>query len=661
MSEFITYFHFLRPLGLLLILPAILLGSLLLRRHSRAFQWDQIIAPHLLPHLIDGQTGPLQRAPMLTLIGMWILASVALAGPTWKQLPQPLHRESSALIIAWDLSPSMLAQDVKPSRLVRSRLKLIDLLRKRHEGLTALIAYSGEAHVVTPLTDDTKTIISLIHGLDPRIMPAKGSNTEMALTLANQLLKDGGVAHGDILFLTDGISKAAHSELVQINNRTGHATSIWGIGTSEGAPIPLDNGGFAYDRNRDMVIAKLNDAELSDIAVDLGGIYIPFTQSEFDLEIIQNFVVKTEMNEAEESTHKLDQWYEYGPYLLLLLLPFAALAFRKGLLVVMLFGGFMLPADKASALEWQDLWKNNNQQAAALLKEHPDRAAEKFRDEEWRAIAHYNAGAYNQALEGFEGETAEDFYNRGNTLTHLGKYDEAIEQFQMALDKAPDNDKAKNNLKIAQQLKALAQQQEEQKQQESDDSDSQKGEQNNDDASQGQSGDSSENPQQQSEQQNGENSQQSNAAQQNDTASQESDNQEGSPAEQQQSLNDQQKTALEQAYGKKQSEQEQASDNEQEKDRQQEPQASAQQIKDGQPEDDSAEPEETLAAEQPLSAEEREQQEAQQSLQQWLRKVPDDPSGLLRNKFKYEYRQRKRDFQQQPRHAPGSSDNDQRW
>lgn len=662
MSEFLTHFHFLRPAWLLLILPTVILGWLLLRRHSHTLQWDQIIAPHLLPHLIDGQTGPVQRSPMLMLIGIWLLASVALAGPTWEKLPQPLHREASALVIAWDLSPSMSAQDIKPSRLVRSRLKLIDLLRKRDEGLTALIAYSGEAHVVTPLTDDTKTIISLIHGLDPKIMPAKGSNTEMALTLANRLLKDGGVAHGDILFLTDGISKDAHNELVQINNTTGHAVSLWGIGTSEGAPIPLNNGGFAYDRNGDMVIAKLNDAELSDIAVELGGIYVPFTQSELDLDIIQNFVVKTELNKVEQSTRELDQWYEYGPYLLLILLPFAALAFRKGLLVVILIGAFVLPMEEANALEWQNIWKNSNQQAAELLDKTPDKAAEKFSNEEWKAIANYRAGAFDKALEGFTGETADNYYNRGNALTQLGKYDDAVTQFQAALEKEPSYEKAKNNLKIAQQLKILEQQQQQQNQQQGDNSDQQEGEQNSDNSDQNPSEDSSD-KQQQDGKQTGENNQQSNAQQQqNDTDSQPENSDEGTPSEQQQALNEQQKAALEQAYGEKQNEHQQPPEGNSEKERQEELQASLQQKNGEDPNEQQPESDQPLiAAQQPMSKEDREQQEAQQSLQQWLRKVPDDPSGLLRNKFKYEHNQRIREFQQQPRHVPGSSSNDQRW
>src|SRR5690606_11113883 len=141
--------------------------------------------------LLDQAHGRLKSWPLYGLLGLWAVAITALAGPVWQKIPQPVERNTDALVICWDLSPSMLAEDVKPSRLVRSRLKLIDLLKTRRDGQVALIAYSGEAYTVTPLTDDRQTLINLLPALSPTTLPTVGSNPEMALNMAVQLLKDG--------------------------------------------------------------------------------------------------------------------------------------------------------------------------------------------------------------------------------------------------------------------------------------------------------------------------------------------------------------------------------------------------------------------------------------------------------------------------------------
>ena len=135
----------------------------------------------------------------------WILATIAIAGPVWRQTPQPVHEREDALVVIFDLTKSMLATDVKPDRLVRAKRKLIDLLELREEGVTALIVFSGDAHVVSPLTDDTKTIAAMIPALSPDLVPAPGSALAPALVKAVDLFRDGGTASGRILIITDEI------------------------------------------------------------------------------------------------------------------------------------------------------------------------------------------------------------------------------------------------------------------------------------------------------------------------------------------------------------------------------------------------------------------------------------------------------------------------
>jgi len=656
MNEFIANFHFIRPAWLLLALPTLVIAYLLMQREATALQWKSVVAKHLLPFLVDGKSIQQKKYPLYLLLMLWLLAIVALAGPTWTKLAEPVEQKTDALVIAWDLSPSMLAQDIKPSRLVRARLKLTDLLRDRKEGLTALIAYSGEAHVVTPLTDDTDTIISLLGGLDPNIMPAKGSNAEMALEMANQLMKDSGILHGNILFLTDGIDLSAHLDLRQILDTTQHKVSIWGIGSAEGAPIPLANGGFARDYDGNIVIPKLKENQLSELASELGGVYVPFTNDSRDLETLQNFVFTSPEKNFQEKSKMFDQWYEHGPYLLLLLLPFAALAFRRGWVICLAAIALASPIEQAQAMDWQDLWLTDDQQGQKLLEQDPQAAAETFKDKDWKAIANYKAGNYQEALKGFNEEGAEDLYNRGNSLTQLGKYDEAIQTYQDALKQNPDYEAAKHNLSIAEKLKDLSEQQSQQNQQQSEDSDSQNQNQENQqqdqqNSSQDSSGQDSNDSQQDNQEQSSDKQQQSSDQDQQQSADeqQQAENEANGQTRQTPKNNQQQQQALDETYGQKQDDEKPDKAAER-----QQPLAQA-----GEKDENQSDEEQQATA--ALSPEQREQQEAQQSLEQWLRKVPDDPSGLLRNKFRYEYGQRKRTQTRRDMQHPDGENYEQRW
>jgi len=307
MIETIENFHLIRPWCLVIIIPVIILGILMLRSGIRANQWHTLIDERFLPFLIEGSMQKTKRYAYVILITLMCFAVFVLAGPTWKKHSSPLSQSSSALVIVLDLSPSMNVEDVKPSRLIRARLKLIDLLKQRKEGLTGLVVYSGEAHVVTPLTDDIKTIISLLPGLTPEIMPIQGSNTEMAIETARQLLIDSKVGNGDILLLSDGVSQNAADAINNLPTMENYDVSFWGVGTKIGGPIPLKAGGFAKNKRGELVVAKLDETIMSDLASTLGGLYIPFSNTNNDIETLNNFKLEERSGTTHESTRTFDQ------------------------------------------------------------------------------------------------------------------------------------------------------------------------------------------------------------------------------------------------------------------------------------------------------------------------------------------------------------------
>ncbi|MGM0416199.1 MAG: vWA domain-containing protein, partial [Thermodesulfobacteriota bacterium] len=198
----ITDFHFLRPLWLLVFPVLALLLLWLRRRHAGATRgWAEVCDPHLLPHILVGSGA--QRSPrgLLAMLTALALFSLALAGPAWERVEQPLFTRTSAVVILLDLSPSMDATDVKPSRLAQARLKITDLFQQRHEGYTALVVFAAQPYTVTPLTDDTRTIASQLESLDPDIMPVPGSDPALALEKGMQLLQQAGQDRGTLLLI----------------------------------------------------------------------------------------------------------------------------------------------------------------------------------------------------------------------------------------------------------------------------------------------------------------------------------------------------------------------------------------------------------------------------------------------------------------------------
>lgn len=614
MSEFLHQFHFLRPLWLLALLPVLLLAIALWRRQQKNGGWQELIAPHLLPYLLERSEEKKKKWPIFGLAGLWVLATLAIAGPSWQKVPQPVEQNMSALVIVWDLSPSMLAQDIKPSREARSRMKLIDLLQERRDGQTALIAYSAEAYTVTPLTDDFRNVINLLSALSPTIMPSFGSNPEMAFDQAQKLLQDAGAATGDILFVTDEVDPTAFDYLRSRARDLRFQLTFWGVGTAEGAPIPLPEGGFAKDTSGNTTIARLNKNQLSQFSADIGAYYVPMVTSHSDVETL-NQLLSPDSQSSKETDQQFDRWRDHGQYLAILLLPFIVLLFRRGWIftIFLLMPLVSLQSPPAAASTWQNLWQTQDQLAQKELEQGHADAASKFTTPDRRGAAYYEQGRYSQAAQEFsQGTDAIDQYNLGTAHTRAGDYESALAAFDQALALNPDLTAAHENRAIAQQLLEQAQEQADEQQpgneqepggeqeqgegqnseDEGEQTQDQEQDQTSDDAADGESGDPGEDTQE---------------GQQQETGDQETDHadegEDGNPITD--AIDEQQEQdALDETADEQQ----------------------AQPI----PQEANARP-----------------TEEEQMLEQMLRRVPDDPGGLLRNKFEYERMQRQRSMHHQ--------------
>ena len=465
MLTFIENFHFLRPLFLVGLIPAVILVAALGFLHSRNSNWHKSIDASLLPFLLEQNTRSRQHLPLYGLLSIWVLSIIALAGPAWQQIPSPIQEREDAMVIVQDLSLSMYATDLNPSRLVRSQRKIIDILNSRkEEGQTALVVYAGSAHTVTPLTDDIATISNMISALDPNIMPLLGSNPEEGIRLAIELLENAQLNEAKIMLITDGINSADLRGIREVLNETLHSLVILGVGTEEGAPIPTNNG-FLRDQNNAIVIPSLNSGLLQELVDSVNGRYADIVLSDNDIDFLLEQTLLDQTRNLRDVEQEYDTWAETGPWLLLLVLPLAALAFRRGWLLSICLLFLINPQQQANAQSWQGLWSNKNQQGTkAFTTGEFDNAAGLFIDGNWRAASYYRNGDYQAALNELNAQAGIGAdYNKGNTLTRLERYQEAINAYDTVLELEPDHADALFNKAIVQNLL------EEQEQMQSDD------------------------------------------------------------------------------------------------------------------------------------------------------------------------------------------------
>ena len=559
-------FHFVRPFWLLLLPVGAWLVWRLTRGSATAGRWQTWVDEALQPLVLTAADSAL-RGNRWLLSGAataCALAILALAGPTWERMPVPALRSSEALVVVLDLSRSMDAGDVEPSRLERAKLKLLSLLQRRESGQTGLVVFSAHAFTVTPLTTDTRTIAALVSSLSSDIMPSRGSYPEAGISRAAQLLRQAAASRGEILLVSDSAVSPAAMELGRELRSEGMTLHVMAVGTAQGGPIPQVGGGFLTDGSGQVVVNRVNLASLQRLAEAGGGQFSGLTPDDRDLDRLFSGASSPSGVLADDGEElRTEIWRDQGVWLVLLLLPLLALSFRRGWVVVWVVM-LALPGQRAEAQTWADLWKRPDQQGqTAFEAQDHERASELFQVPAWRAAAQYRAGQFQPSAETLAtAQTADGHYNRGNALARAGSIPAAIEAYDQALEIDPEHEDAQFNRDL------LMQQPPQQSQ--------------SDSGEEGESGDGSESRQ--------------------SAQSQGSDQSDSSPGDE------------------SESQAEQGADEGEE-----------------QAQSESAVPGEPPEGEQVPTPGDLEEWASEQAAEQWLRRIPEDPGGLLRRKFLYQY------------------------
>lgn len=597
--------HFLRPLWLLLLLC---LPLLFITRHwmSRGDTgWSRYISPALLQPLLQNRNqapGSKRRSPRLTLgLGLTLLA-IALSGPSWRQAPTPLKQPQDSLVILLDLSLSMLATDVEPNRLTQAKRKIRDILQLRRGGLTALVVYAGDAHTVTPLTEDGQTIEAMLNVLDPTIMPATGNRADLAVARARKLLDQGAPGRGQILLMSDKVARSQYSAIGDTLANTAYRLSTLVVGTAEGGPIPLAKRGFIRD-NGEIVISRAEPAAMAKLASSHQGRSHELTLNEQDIQSLELAPGDSDLwQSAEDTGLSVNRWQDDGYWLLWAAVPLLLLGWRQGslLLVAVVLVPLLASPRPAMALDWPGLWQREDQRGPALIEENPASAAQILTSPVWRGAALYRNGEYQAAAQAFARQAGpHGHYNRGNALARAGDLEAALDAYDKALSANPDMPDARFNRQLVEDV--LRQQQARQQAQ------SQQQAQGDRDAEKPQPGQQSDKP----EDDNSSTSTPPNSADTNEASGAQS-SQPGDPA------------SLGEDTGNKE----------------QNGQAEENTAPSEQARSPTQEPGKDDAADAGLAVGDAREQPLSQGQEQWLRRIPDNPGGLLQRKFLQQYQQR---------------------
>lgn len=426
-------FHFLRPLWLVLVPLVLLLWWGIRRRATVRTPPPEGIAPHLAAALSVGGDSRRRLLPIDGVALAALLAILGAAGPTWSRVPSPLVSQTAPLAIAIEVSASMTDTDIGPSRLQRGQQKVLDLLDDRAGARTALVAYAGTAHRVTPLTEDPEVLKPFLDALSPDIMPADGQDATAALARTEAALAEEELP-GAILFVLDDMDRADFPAFETHAAAGGAPVVVLSI-LPESADLPDIPAAS-------VVRVTVDDADVTEIGRRVASAYAAAL--------------------AGDDRQDWDDrgWLLAWPAALLVLLWFRqGWTMRWGAVLL----AFALPATevRAAPIDW--FFTPDQQGRLAYDDLRFEEAADRFTDPMWRGHALYRDGQYEAAAEVFERlDTSDAAFAAGMAHIRSRGYRPAIAAFETALARDPDNEAAARNLEIAKAILAYVEEAREQ-------------------------------------------------------------------------------------------------------------------------------------------------------------------------------------------------------
>ena len=460
MSDFadaFEMFRFLRPVWLLTLPPLLLCGWWVRRREDNTRLGEGVIASHLLGPLTVDRRRQRRFRPSDLIIATAMLCAIAAAGPAWRREIPPFFAETAPVVIALEVSSSMLASDVAPSRLERAKQKILDLIDLRTGARTGLVAYAGSAHGVMPLTDDPGVLKVFLEGLDPEMMPEPGDRAAGALALAQDMLV-GEPEPGTIVFVTDGIPVSESAAFVGGEESPTAGVVALVIGTTAGGPARLSDGRLALGDDGRPLDTSVDGEELANL--ESHGVFV--VRASVGSGDLTRLTRQIRSNRERAGDDQQVAYRDDGHVLLLPAALIGLLWYRRGftmqwMLLAILPLGIAVPraAEADSAL--LDLWLTPDQQGRLMMEqENPEAAASLFEDPMWRGVALYRSGQYELAAAAFGAVGSADAeFNLGNVRVRQREYRQALMSYESALLLDPEHAGARANRDLVKDILVL--------------------------------------------------------------------------------------------------------------------------------------------------------------------------------------------------------------
>ena len=320
-------FHFIRPLWLFLLPFVAALAWWWRGQRTTHGGWSEFVDAHLLAVQFTFSGGESTRwlrrsAPVAAAIAL-----IAAAGPTWQQEHAQVMRMQDGRVFVLDISQSMNAADLKPSRLTLARLKLVDLLQASRDRQVGLVVFAAEPYVVSPLTDDALTLRETAAALTTALAPTQGADLGAAIDYANTLLQQSGLPHGEIVMITDSEPDQEALAAAERSAQSGVSVSVLAVGTEQGAPVPGRNGQAIRDASGRPLIVSLPTTELQHLADAGEGRFSLLKANGADIQVLLPVIETLDHAAGGDSDRSTELWIDRGPWLLWLLLPWALWAF----------------------------------------------------------------------------------------------------------------------------------------------------------------------------------------------------------------------------------------------------------------------------------------------------------------------------------------------
>ena len=434
-------FHFLRPQALWALPVILFIVVLLWFAQKEDGKWKKLIAPHLRSYVFTSSNERSFWWPLCSFILISLLASLALAGPSWKQVETPGVKTAANLVILLDASWSMMTEDISPNRLERAKLKINDLLGANPGSGISLFVYAGTPHAVLPNTTDYDLVAHHTEFLTSGMMPVLGSDLTKAMIMMDSVFNRFS-APSTLLLITDGISQEDLPSMQNFLTNTEHRVELLTMATANGGEIPgLSPNSMLLDDKGNKMVAR-PDLNVIEILRSQEQFYAnALTLDKTDVEAIavrmrQNLVFELDGEPLE------DQWQDEGLILLIPVLLLSLLFFRKGFMIqwCLIFMCLVFtacsPDNKLAYLWYSADYRGQLLEADSLFLE----AAETYENLQRKAIAYYKAGDFEASAALFEQDSSMNGqYNLGLSLIKLGRFEEAQQVFEKVQELGGDN------------------------------------------------------------------------------------------------------------------------------------------------------------------------------------------------------------------------------